>query len=83
MTHLTEAVVEEIYHENGPEHIRFLVEAPPDLPDFFEKPTNRAELKRLERLTDPVPKDGAYDLDRVPVRYDDGSWEIAWDELES
>jgi len=83
MTHRTEAIVDEIYHEDGPEYIQFIVEAPPDLPDFFKEPTNRAELKRLERLTDPVPEESGYDLDRVPVRYDDGSWEIAWDELES
>lgn len=84
MTHLTEAVVEKIHHQNGsPQYIRFAVEAPPDLPRHFQKSTDRAELKRLERLTDSLEDRGAYDIHRVPVRYDEGSWEIAWNELES
>jgi len=82
MTHRTEAIVNEIYHEDGPEYIQFIADGPKGR-DEFRKPIDRAGLKRLERLTDPVPEKSAYDLDRVPVRYDDGSWEIAWDELES
>ncbi|AYM00289.1 hypothetical protein PhiH1_215 [Halobacterium phage phiH] len=82
MTHLTEAIVDEIYHEDGPEYIQFIADGPKGR-DTFKKPIDRAELKRLERLTDSIEEQAAYDIHRVPVRYDDGSWEIAWDELES
>jgi len=83
MTEVTEAIAENIHVEGTqPQSIQFVVEAPPDLPDHFTKPTNQSEIDRLERLTPPGHNDRVFDIGRVPVRYENGSWEIAWAELE-
>jgi hypothetical protein len=83
MSETYDALVKNInFQGTTPQSIRFQVEAPPDLPDFFSKRTDDDELKRLERHTASSRGDRAFDIGRVPVQYD-GSWEIAWDELDN
>jgi len=82
MTEVTEAIAEKINVQGTtPQSIQFVVEAPPDLPKRFVKPTDQAEVDKLERLTPPGPDARAFDIGRVPVRYENDDWEIAWDEL--